>query len=73
MEEKLERISNYLSNKRDTGVVQYSHFVKGVYIVQVEPSSRFSFMFWNHMDEHKIYGVYLNRITDFVYTIVVKE
>lgn len=70
--EKLSKISEYLS--KSEVVNQYTHFVIGVYIVQVRNNSRFSPKFLAWLDYSGIEAVYLASVlNDEVYSIVVKE
>lgn len=77
-EETLTEISKYLSNEspynRIPDVEQYTHFVKGVYVVQTKGFNvRFSPKFLAWLDEKKMFNVYLCSVTDNVYTILVKR
>ena len=72
LNEKLLKISKYLEKCED--VNQYSHFVKGVYIVQAKIGRRFSPKFLKWTDDNNIEAVYLvSVLDDKVYSIVVKE
>ena len=69
---KCDLISKYLEN-RDL-INQYTHFIKGVYIVQPKAGIRFSPNFLKWLDENEIEAVYLASVLeDKVYSIVVKE
>lgn len=77
-EETLTEISKYLSNEtpynRIPDVVQYSHFVKGVYIVQTKGYNvRFSPKFLQWLDENDLSHVSLQAVTDDIYAIIVKK
>lgn len=70
LQEKLNKISHFLFEN----TVQYSHFIHGVYIVQVKENSRFSPIFLKWVDDNEIEAVYLSSVLDnVVYSIVVKE
>lgn len=77
----LAEISKYLSNEqpyhRIPDVRQYSHFVKGVYIVQGIPNLKFNRKFLKWIDENEMYNVSIQNVKDDpnteVYTIVVKN
>lgn len=74
----LVAISKYLSNEkpytRIPDVIQYSHFVKGVYIVQAKGFNvRFSPKFLQWLDDNEISNVSLQAITDNVYAIFVRN
>ena len=77
-EEQLKEISKYLSNEdqynRIPDVEQYTHFVKGVYVVQTKGyNTRFSPKFLAWIDTMEFYNVFLARVTENIYTIVVKK